>query len=262
MIPKPNKKRIFVVIVIFLGFLTAGNVRGVQGTSIIIDGNLDDWAGLDPIIREPMVNETYFLDINSVFITANGSHLFVRVDYEAPLDYWNSLLANMTIRTPDGAIYILMAQIIYDTLPHWGFTAIVNGLDLLSPYNNIEVPESVAEYQDSIAIDLTTKRIIEYYYLLADLGLTINDSIDITVWHYDSIKAGGTTYQGNPILALTKYNVKIANPSMGPELSTTSTTSMSMTDSTKTSEITEGFHILFTISIMLIVIVYSKRQDL
>ncbi len=48
-------------------------------------------------------------------------------------------------------------------------------------------------YQDSVAIDLTTNKTVEYYYLLADLGLKLDDTVEVNFWHYNDKSAGQNT---------------------------------------------------------------------
>ena len=83
-----------------------------------------------------------------------------------------------------------MYQIVYETEPHWSFSAIFPGINLSSFLNDPENLTMVADYQDSVAIDLSTNRSVEYYFRLADLGLTIDDSVNMTFWHYENVSAG------------------------------------------------------------------------
>ena len=94
------------------------------GITIIIDGDFTDWEGLEPVFTEEELHPDYWLDIQQAFIAANETMLFVRVDYAAQLDDWASLMTNITLQTPSNEVFILMYQIIYDSIPNWSFTAV------------------------------------------------------------------------------------------------------------------------------------------
>ncbi len=246
-----------------------------QATSLAIDGDMSDWIGIDPIIVDEAVNESYFLDVGAVFMNANDTHLVFRMDYDVTIDYWESLMANITIRTPNQTVFVLLCQIVYEQLPHWSFTGIFRGIDILSMYNNFSMVQHDIFYENTVAIDLTTNSSIEFCYMLTDLGLKINDSIDITVWHYDGIIVGEYFYQGIPIIANTQYGVQIQKKlATYPESTSGSTTNPTSSDDTAdytvstsieilpddtTTAITPAFGILSSV-IITVLITFQRRK--
>ena len=214
------------------------------GITIIIDGDFTDWEGISPVFEDEETHPAYWLDIQKGFVGANKTTLFIRLDYNNPLDYWDSLLGNITIQTPANKFFVLMYQIVYETDPHWSFTAIFPGINLSTFLNDPENLTLVADYQNSVAIDLSTNRTVEYYFKLADLGLTTDDEVNMTFWHYESVSAGeysvllhrkaGTVYR----IALsgdrnTTTQDEPTNSISSPSLSTTDpATTISTEDST------------------------------
>ncbi len=49
-----------------------------QGANITVDGNINDWVGISPIVTDPQ--DSLFGDILDAYVTDNGSYLFFRVD--------------------------------------------------------------------------------------------------------------------------------------------------------------------------------------
>jgi len=176
--------------ILFLVLMGSTSLVVGAGVTIIIDGDFSDWNGLEPVFTEEEIHPDYWLDIQQAFIAANETMLFVRVDYAAPLDYWASLMTNITLRTPTNEVFVLLFQIVYETEPHWSFSTIFPGRSLSSFLNDPENLSYIAEYESSGAIDLATNRTVEYYYRLDDLGLQLNDSVDLTFWHYENVSAG------------------------------------------------------------------------
>jgi len=250
-------KRVMIVGLIIFVILShrSTSIGENNGTTIILDGNMDDWAEINPIIVDEAVNESYWLDVNAVYVTANLTNLFLRFDYESPLGYWDSLVANLTIRTPDQRVFILLCQIIYDVEPHWSFTAIFHGINIHSPYNNnsLDAEGPIAEYQNTVAIDSATNSSIEFSYLLADLNLTITDYIDITAWHYDSIMVGEAVYQGSPIMSQTAYKVYLSGNN------TVNTTEPAETTDTS-PEKTEGITYFTSLICLTVLFIIKKRR--
>jgi hypothetical protein len=211
------------------------------GISIIIDGNFSDWEGITPVFVDEEAHPDYWLDIQQGFVAANETTLFIRLDYNRSLDYWDSLLGNITIQTPANKTFILMYQIVYETEPHWSFSAIFPGINLSSFLNDPQNLTMVADYQDSVAIDPSTNRSVEYYFKLADLGLTIDDSVNMTFWHYEGVSAG----EYSVLLhrkAGTVYRIALSGDrettTEGDPTSSTSTTMTSSAETTTTDQIT------------------------
>ncbi len=204
-----------------------------SGITINIDGDFSDWNGITPIFEEEDIHPEYWIDIQKGFVAANDTTLFIRLDYAAPLDYWKSLMGNITIRTPSNEIYILMYQIVYETYPFWSFSAIFPGRNLTSFLNNKTNPEYV-DYQNSVAIDISTNRTVEYYFLLADLGLQLTDSIDIAFWHYENESAGQYSILLHRFAGIA-YQVSL-NPTVETDIPQSSTT----LTTTETLNPTEG----------------------
>lgn len=233
------KKALFVLLVLII-LLNFSPVSG-DTSNIFIDGDLADWNGINPIIIDEAINESHFLDVGAVYMTANETNLFYRMDFDVTPQHWASLMTNITIRIPNQTVFVLLSQILFEEVPHWSFTGIFRGIDILSPYNNKSLIEHDVFYDNSVAIDSTTNQSIEFYYKLADLGLIINDSIDITVWHYDSLIVGDQVFQGIPILANTVYGVKVTGKVENNSESTTSSaspTTPTATTTTVTSTVT------------------------
>jgi len=231
------------------------------GTTIIIDGDFSDWDGLEPVFTEEEIHPDYWLDIQGAYITANDTMLFVRIDYAAPLDYWASLMTNITLQTPSNDVFILMNQIVYDSEPHWSFTAIFPGINLSTFQNDKENMTEIASYQNSVAISPSNTS-VEYYYPLSDLGLTIDATINATFWHYEAISAGEYTVQLHKF-AGTVYQISLkqtVNESSGTSGSTsTSTTTTTDTGTTTTDRVIFGLDLILTV-VILVPLLRKKRN--
>ena len=237
-------------------------VRG-SGVTINIDGDFSDWDGITPIFVEEEIHQEYWVDIQQGFVAANDTTLFIRLDYAAPLDYWDSLLGNITIRTPTNDVYVLMYQIIYEAQPFWSFSAIFPGVNL-SSYQNDKASPLYVDYQNSVAIDLSTNRTVEYYFLLADLDLQLTDTIDIAFWHYENESAGQYSALLHRFAGIA-YQVSLdaTSASTDPQSSaTTSTTETSNPDTTSQPTITEttSLGILGVIGAPIILLVRNKHK--
>lgn len=53
--------------------------------SIKIDGKFDDWEGIEPKLRDPSGDSCLsYIDITNIYVTSNGSSLFLRIDFSKP----------------------------------------------------------------------------------------------------------------------------------------------------------------------------------
>ncbi len=234
------------------------------GVTINIDGDFTDWEGIAPVFVDDEIHPEYWVDIQKGFVAANETTLFIRLDYAAPLDYWDSLLGNITIRTPSNEVYILMYQIVYESHPFWSFSAIFPGRNL-SSFLNDKTNHEYVDYQNSVAIDITTNSTVEYYFLLADLGLQLSDTIDIAFWHYENESAGeysvllhrfaGIAYQ-------VSLNPSIDTTQLESSTTTTKTDSSIPTDSEPSTNpnITPIDTLGLTLSIATIIFVQNRRK--
>lgn len=229
------------------------------GVTIIIDGDFSDWDGLEPVFTENEIHPDYWLDIQRAFIAANETMMFVRVDYAAQLDYAAFLVTNITLQTPTNEVFILMYGINYKSVPNWSKTWIFPGINL-SSFLNGNITE-ITSYQNSAAISPSNTS-VEYYYPLNDLNLTLNDTVNVTFWHYEAISAGeyivplhtkaGTVYQISLKQAI--------NESLETSESTSvSTTTRTDDGTTTTNSVIFGLDLI--ISIVILVPLLRKKRS-
>ncbi len=132
------------------------------------------------------------------------------------------------------------------------------GISLSSFLNNPENLTELASYQNSAAISPSNTS-VEYYYPLSDLGLTINDTIDVTFWHYDSISAGEYTIS----LAGTVYQISLRQ-TINESLITSESTSVITTTTVNTDSTTINrviFEMDLFISLVILVPILRKKRS-
>ena len=177
------QKKIFFFTIILL-ILSSNTISTIsQGTSIIIDGDLSDWEGLEPVLVDE--ENQYWMDIQTAYISNDTDYLYFRVDYAQALDF-PSLFANVTLEIPNGSVYVLFNAIYFENELH-SHSAIFKGSTIDNPYNNETYP--FVEYHTLTAVDLNTNKTIEFAFPLEDMGLQSNDTINVIFWHYDNIAA-------------------------------------------------------------------------
>ncbi|MFX0067341.1 MAG: hypothetical protein ACFFC7_34910, partial [Candidatus Hermodarchaeota archaeon] len=220
---------------------------------IEIDGDFSDWSGINPVLVEDEIHSEYPADVQKAFLAANDTHLFIRVDYAAPLEGWACVLSNFTIRTPNESVYMVMSQVIFDETPHWSFTMVIPGRSLDSPYN-AEHATVINDYPGWCEVDLSTNATVELAVLLADLGVQKNDPLDVNFWHY-YIYSAGTIYDIVPTDADKRNNT---------ETSTENTTEIPTEIITQPEFILRdipSFDWFITISSIVIVLLVFKRRQ-
>ncbi|MFX0092641.1 MAG: hypothetical protein ACFFBD_12835, partial [Candidatus Hodarchaeota archaeon] len=231
----------------FLLFILPSLAVSGQGHNIVIDGNLADWNGIYPVVIDDEINATRSLDLQKGFLAVNDSHLFVRVDFAAPFENWASLLANLTVQTSN-SVYILMCQVIYETTPHWSFTSVHRGVSLNSSLNAPDASH-LATHPGWGEVDLSTKRTMEFAFLLTDIEIDKTAELNVTFWHIGNVSAG------------TIYNVPLLDAGSTPPPSSTSENQLEI-GSTPPSDFTLLLFAIFGAEIVIIafLIVFIKKK--
>jgi hypothetical protein len=156
---------------------------------------MSDWNDIDPILVEEEIKFEQHFDIQYGYITADETHLFIRIDYAGspPADI-SFLFSNVTIRTPNEQCFVLSITVDFEYDPITTF--VTEGIDILSPYHPSSGEFYTNEYYNNAAYDESTKSSTECAFPLADFGLTFSDSIDVSFWHIDD-QLAGTVYDVN-----------------------------------------------------------------
>ena len=145
-------------------------------TEIIIDGEISDWQNVDPVLVDEPINASYPLDIQSGFFAANETHFFIRIDYAQPYSDFidpgtgtpigsESLFSNVTIQNSLGEVFVVMCQVVYDTVDQWAFTGVIEGRNLTSPYNAYNTDYAI--FHDGSnwgSVDTSTNKTMEYLH--------------------------------------------------------------------------------------------------
>ncbi len=180
-----------ILIICFLVASTCARVSG-QVNAIIIDGDMSDWNGIQPIlVEEDVIFEPWF-DIQKGYIAVNETNLFIKIDYAGSSEDHLFRFSNVTIRTPNEKCYVLCITV--DFLYYPVRTFALEGFSILSPYH--PSPGKFFEYYNNAAVDNSTTNSTESIFPLADFGLEYTETIDISFWHLDDYLAG-TVYNVN-----------------------------------------------------------------
>jgi hypothetical protein len=185
-------KKLLIALIVSLTTITIVNTQLVSGlitTEIVIDGELSDWNDISPIVVEETIDPSKAMDLQYGYITNNASHLFFRMDFAEQYEY-PMIFANVTIQIPNGSVYIIMSQVVYDSEPYWSFSAVFNGSSLDSPYNAPTPNHALAEHQDGWSYVDSSNTTLEFAILLEDLDIDDGDEIQFVFWHFDDQSAG------------------------------------------------------------------------
>ncbi|MFX0116290.1 MAG: hypothetical protein ACFFB3_17200 [Candidatus Hodarchaeota archaeon] len=158
--------------------------------NIVIDGNVDDWQGIEPILHESF-NRTEWINIDKAWITNDAEFLYIRILYDQE-DEYNQLWANITCELDDKSYYLLSA-----------FAPGQVGIAWILDENSLNWPitggeEFFIELPDHAAMDShDTRRNIEFKIPLNVLGNS--DYLILVFWHWDTFRAvdGYLTYYMN-----------------------------------------------------------------
>ena len=190
--------RVEIFVICLLVVLTCTRVSG-QVNVIEIDGDMNDWNGIEPILEEEDVIFDPWFDVQRGYITVNETSLFIKIDYAGRSEEFLFHYSNVTIRTPNGKCYVLCITVNFIYSPVRTFA--LEGISLLSPYH--PPTGKFFEYYGNAAFDNSTTNSTESTFPLADFGLEHTDTIDISFWHVEDYLAG-TVYNVN----LYHYTIK------------------------------------------------------
>ncbi|MFX1514236.1 MAG: hypothetical protein ACFFCQ_16805, partial [Promethearchaeota archaeon] len=126
-------------------------------------------------------------------------------------------------------------------------------LNLSSPLNDIEFMEAVAHYDNTAEVDLSSESSVEFAFLLNDLGLTINDYIDVTFWHFDTLMAGEMMVLLHS-RADTIFRVALRSSPSSTTSVSDSDVSASLTDNTQSSDPSKipGFNLIIILATLVL----------
>lgn len=87
--------------------VVAGNELKWRSNGITIDGYMDDWASIPPILEDPP-DDTEWMNIEKAWITNDSEFLYCRILYSQKTEYL-LLWSNITCRLDNGSVYLLSA---------------------------------------------------------------------------------------------------------------------------------------------------------
>ena len=265
---KINILKLLAILLIINLMLNSQNIGAYPSqslTEIIIDGEISDWQNVDPVLVDEPINASYPLDIQSGFFAFNETHFFIRIDYAQPYsDFidpgtgtpigFESLMSNITIQNSLGEVFVVMCQVIYDTVDQWAFTGVIEGRDLNSPYNTDTDKIIMHDGSNWGSVDTSTNKTMEYTVLLADLNISTSSVINATLWHFDQAPAGSVS-MFNYVKAATIINFRLGSD--GPDTNPTNTDTNTNTNTNTNTGTTDNPSIELPDNLVMIAIVIT-----
>jgi hypothetical protein len=193
--------------IVFMFTAPFGAASSNPSIRITIDGNFGDWTYVPALLTDPVGDKGYYLDITSAYATDNDTNLFLLVNY-AKLDEGSSVMANITLRTDTGALYLIMA---------FSDTAMVTGATSLTE-DCKDQPPPVYTYPNSVASSADGSQ-LELGVSLVDIGSPT--VVDLVFW--TNMPSMGVAYDRAPNTDCVMYLTSSPNKYSLPNSASTPT---------------------------------------